>query len=94
MKKIIILFTFLSFLGNILAQNTHFAYNLSNNTTANSAVTIVHSNGTAYLIQTQINYIHVSEIDPTNMQPNGSTISYDFGNNFQNFQLTFLKGGV
>lgn len=89
MKKIFIFIVVLFFWGKLFSQNTHFEYWLSNNPVSNSAVTIVHSSNTAYLIQTELNNIHVSDIDPTNMQPLGNTSSYNFGI----FNSIYLNGG-
>jgi len=89
MKKILFILVIISFWGASFSQNTHFEYWLSNNPFSNSAVTIVNSNNIAYLIQTESNNIHVSDIDPTNMQPLGNTSSYNFGI----FNTIYLNGG-
>ena len=89
MKKIFIFIVVLLFWENCFSQNTHFEFWLSNNPVSNSAVTIVHSNNIAYLIQTEPNLVHVSDIDPTNMSPIGNTSSYYFGN----FNTIYLNGG-
>lgn len=90
MKKILFILVIISFWGNSFSQNTHFEFWLSNNPVSNSAVTIVHSSGTAYLIQTESTMIHISDIDPSNMYPIGNTTSYDF---LSIFSTIHLNGG-
>ena len=76
MKKIFISLCFfmMAFLP-VLAQNSHWEYR---NFNALSAVIVVHSNGIAYLFQTDGYHLSVSELDPIYMIP------INPGNVFQN----------
>lgn len=81
MKKFCtLLFLFLAFTLAAVAQNAHWAYGLQNiNTyTASSAVTVILSNGEAYIAHTEAgtDTIRLSEIDPTNMQATGTTYKF------------------
>ena len=93
MKKIIFILVIISFWEVSFSQNAHFEFWLSNSPTPNSAITIIHKeNARAYLIQTESNNIHVSQIDPTDMQPVDSTTSYiNIGNLYS--RLIHLNGG-
>ncbi len=57
----------------VFAQNSHWEYRNFHST---SAVTVVHSNGTAYLFQSDNSKILVSEINPNNMLP--LYVDYDY----------------
>jgi hypothetical protein len=89
MKKIIFILVIISFWGVSFSQNDHFQFGLDSASTSNSAITIVHKSKIAYLIQTESNNIHISNIDPVDMQPLGTTFSY----NFPPFKYIFLNGG-
>lgn len=89
MKKIIFILVIISFWGAIFSQNAHFQYRVTGNPTLKSAVTIVHSSGRAYLIQTESDKLHISRINPTNMQPLGNTSSHNIGI----FNTIHLNGG-
>jgi hypothetical protein len=87
MKKITFILVIVSILGVGFSQNTHFTF--PNGPLLTSAVTIVNNNGIAHLIQAGSDKIHISDIDPTNMQPLGNTYSYVL----PNFQTVCLSGG-
>lgn len=89
MKKTVFILVIVSFLGACFSQNPHFAFWIDNYPISSSAITIVHNNAKAYLIQTESNRLHVSEINPTNMNTLYTTISYDFGN----LNNLYLNGG-
>ncbi len=76
MKKIFISFSFLMMaILPVFAQNNHWEYwDNVNPINPTSAVTVVHSNGSAYLFQSNGNDVYVSELDPITMQvvPNTS----------------------
>lgn len=87
MKKIFISLSFLmmAFLP-VFAQNSHwdFLHTICGSSgPITSAVTVVHSNGTAYLFETDSDYLFVTEINPTNMNPNPSS----YGENIPNVIL-------
>lgn len=95
MKKFCtLLFLFLAFTLAAVAQNAHWAYGLQNiNTyTASSAVTVILSNGEAYIAHTEAgtDTIRLSEIDPTNMQATGTTYKFQ---NTSSKNAVVLRGG-
>lgn len=66
MKKIFISFSFLMMaILPVFAQNSHWEYQ---GVPATSAVTVVHSNGVAYLFQSDGGNLYVQELDPNTMQ--------------------------
>lgn len=83
MKKIFISLGFLmmAFLP-VFAQNSHWEYP---GTPATSAVTVVHSNGIAYLFQSDGGRVYVTELDPTYMTVMNPS-------NYQNIQNVVLQG--
>lgn len=93
MKKVILFLSILFIaLCNVFAQNAHWSYGLSSGTSASSAATVVRSNGTAYIAQTQTgtNTIHLSEINPSTMTATGATCTYVNASTYNNI---FLNGG-
>ncbi len=75
MKKIFISLGFLMmFILPVFAQNSHWEHAHSicgASGPITSAVTVVHSNGNAYLFQTDAGSLFVTELSPTNMIPSG-----------------------
>jgi len=76
MKKILFSIIMLISVVNIYSQNPHYEFLLTNNPIT-SAVTIIHSDQFGYILSTKANNINVSIIDPTNMQPIGSTYQFE-----------------
>lgn len=93
MKKTILLLSMVFVVTcQVFAQNAHWSYGLSSGTSASSAATVVRSNGTAYVAQTQTgsNTIHLSELDPSTMAATGTTCTYT---NVSNHNIITLNGG-
>ena len=86
-KNYTFLLLLLALVWGACAQNAHWAYGLQNiNTyTASSAVTVILSNGEAYIAHTEAgtDTIRLSEIDPTNMQATGTTYKFQNTSNKQ-----------
>ncbi len=67
----------------VFAQNSHWEYQ---GIPATSAVTVVHSNGVAYLFQSDGGRVYVTELDPTYMTVMNPS-------NYQSIQNVVLQGG-
>lgn len=95
MKKICtFLFLLLVLAFDAGAQNDHWSYSVSPSLytpmRAKSAVTVVHSNNVAYVIQSEDNILYVSEVDPATMLVLGTTYTLTPGSMYQNI---VLRGG-
>ena len=77
MKQIYLLLSIIStVILNVPAQNAHWSYGIPTpGIIASSAVTVILSNGSAYIAQTQsgTSNIHLSEIDPATMAATGTS---------------------
>ena len=86
-KNYTFLLLLLAFALSAVAQNAHWEYGLlnTNTYTASSAVTVILSNGEAYIAHTEAGTdpIRLSEIDPTNMQATGTTYKFQNTSNKQ-----------
>ena len=95
MKKIYaFLLLLLAFAMSAMAQNAHCTYGLQNTNTytASSAVTVILSNGKAYIAHTEAgtDTIRLSEIDPTDMRATGTTYKFQ---NTSSKNAVVLRGG-
>ena len=95
MKQIYLLLSIIStVILNVPAQNAHWSYGIPTpGIIASSAVTVILSNGSAYIAQTQsgTSNIHLSEIDPATMAATGTT--YTYANASTIYNNIILKGG-
>ncbi len=97
MKKICtFLFLLLTLAFDAGAQNDHWSYSVSPSLytpmLSKSAVTVVHSSGVAYVIQSEDNILYVSEVDPATMSVVGTTYTLTPNPGFQ-YQNIVLRGG-
>lgn len=95
MKKIYtFLFLLLVFALGAGAQNAHWSYRLQNQNTyeSSSAVTIIRSNGEAYIahVEKDTNILRLAKIDPTTMLTTGN--NYNFSPSSSKKRI-LLRGG-